>query len=322
VKRAIGLVPVLLALVPLALLRAAASPDAGRAPVPPDAGRATDACPVDAGTRPASAAATAVLRDDRWSRLLSPAAGPPRAIGAYANGCLQGAAALPASGPGFEVLHLKRHRRYGHPALLAFVRRLAAAARKQGLPGLLIGDLAQPRGGPTLTGHRSHQTGLDVDIGYARPPELRKRRPTAAEREAIMPAPVVDLATHVMTPMWTPPVVKALELAARDPTVDRIFVNPAIKRELCARTKGGGEWLRRLRPWWGHHDHFHVRLRCPAGSPGCEPQDPLPAGDGCAGVAWWFSADERRAREQRQQATAEEARAPPPLPAACTPLLP
>jgi len=24
--------------------------------------------------------------------------------------------------------------------------------------------LGQPRGGPTLSGHRSHQTGLDVDI--------------------------------------------------------------------------------------------------------------------------------------------------------------
>ena len=57
-----------------------------------------------------------------------------------------------------------------------------------------------------------------------------------------------------------------LEVAASDPVVDRIFVNPVIKRELCTHEPPGSLWLRKLRPWWGHHDHFHVRLRCPPGS--------------------------------------------------------
>jgi murein endopeptidase len=30
--------------------------------------------------------------------------------------------------------------------------------------GLLIGDMSQPRDGPMLYGHSSHQIGLDVDI--------------------------------------------------------------------------------------------------------------------------------------------------------------
>src|SRR6516165_2279694 len=30
--------------------------------------------------------------------------------------------------------------------------------------GLLVGDISQPRGGPMITGHDSHQVGLDADI--------------------------------------------------------------------------------------------------------------------------------------------------------------
>jgi penicillin-insensitive murein endopeptidase len=74
-------------------------------------------------------------------------------------------------------------------------------------------------------------------------------------------------------------------MAAADPRVDRLFVNPAIKRALC-RNYGGAAtddtaWLHRISPWWGHDDHFHVRLRCPADSPDCEPQKSVAPGDGC-----------------------------------------
>src|SRR6202043_3766668 len=78
-----------------------------------------------------------------------------------------------------------------------------------------------------------------------------------------------------------------LRLAAGDARVDRIFVNPAIKRALCEQPDHA--WLHKIRPWYGHDEHFHVRLSCPADSPDCEEQRPVPAGDGCgAELASWL----------------------------------
>jgi penicillin-insensitive murein endopeptidase len=89
-------------------------------------------------------------------------------------------------------------------------------------------------------------------------------------------------------------VLRLLELAASDPAVDRIFVNPVVKREACAKARPGTEWLRKLRPWWLHHDHFHVRMRCPADSLQCEAQPPIGADDGCGeSLRWWFTEDAR-----------------------------
>jgi penicillin-insensitive murein endopeptidase len=252
-----------------------------------------------------------------WNAQRFPAPGPAQAIGTYSGGCLAGAAALPVSGPGYELLHLKRNRRYGHPVLIAFVRRLGAAARAKNLGVVVVGDLSQPRGGPTPNGHRSHQTGLDVDIGYAAPARLRAGRISTADRERLVPLPVVDLRTHAATPAWTPKTIMLLATAAADPAVDRIFVNPAIKRMLCEGPTGKAPWTGRVRPWWGHHDHFHVRLKCPGGSPACAAQD-TPPDDGCGlSLDWWFSPDAQATLGKRRQAEAA-GRA---FPEACTALL-
>ena len=61
----------------------------------------------------------------------------------------------------------------GRPRLIAFIERLALAAQADGWHGLLVGDMAQPRGGPMRTGHASHQIGLDVDIWLTPMPEPR-----------------------------------------------------------------------------------------------------------------------------------------------------
>jgi penicillin-insensitive murein endopeptidase len=83
-----------------------------------------------------------------------------------------------------------------------------------------------------------------------------------------------------------------LQTAASSATVERIFVNPAIKKHLCSVAQGDRHWLAKLRPWWGHDDHFHARLRCPAGDRMCIPQGPLPPGDGCGkSLDWWFGAE-------------------------------
>jgi penicillin-insensitive murein endopeptidase len=250
----------------------------------------------------------------RWSRLRTPKAGPPQSIGAYNAGCVQGAVALPPEGPGFEVMHLHRHRYFGHPMLVEFVRRLADQAQAQRLPVLLVGDLAQARGGPTPSDHGSHQSGLDVDVAYTRPAPMLSQPIAAAAREELQPPAVVDPGTHRLTAAWSPQVASLVALAAEDPLVERIFVNAAVKRELCALEPRGTAWVAKLRPWWGHHDHFHVRLRCPPGSPQCRMQAPVPEGDGCdATLDWWFGDEARRAGPTYRPA--------PALPESCHALL-
>jgi penicillin-insensitive murein endopeptidase len=253
----------------------------------------------------------------QWQAQRAPAEGAALSIGTCSCGCLQGAATLPVSGRGYEALHLGRNRRFGHPLLISYIEHLAASVKAARLGPLVVGDLSQPRGGPTPSGHRSHQTGLDADIGYVAPTGLRAGHLSARERERLGPPAVVDIKTHAPTPAWTPKILRLLALAAGDPAVDRIFVEPGIKKMLCeAPATATAPWQARLRPWWGHHDHFHVRLRCPPDSPLCVPQDP-PPDDGCgATLAWWFSDDATATRTKKKDA---EAAAPEPtLPDACT----
>jgi len=63
--------------------------------------------------------------------------------------------------------------------------------------------------------------------------------------------------------------------------VERIFVNPAIKKALCRETTGNRTWLHKVRPWWGHDYHFHVRLRCPADQCRMHAARTTTPGDGC-----------------------------------------
>jgi penicillin-insensitive murein endopeptidase len=280
---------------------------------------AVDAGAVNAGAPDAAAPA----RDRRfvaeqWQAQRVPAAGPALSIGACSSGCLQGAAMLPASGRGYEALRLGRNRRFGHPSLVAYIQRLARSVSRDNLGLIVVGDLSQPRGGPTPTGHRSHQTGLDADIGYLAPPGAHPGL-SAKMREQLSPPAVVDAKTHQKTAAWTPKILKLLALAAGDPAVDRIFVDPGIKKIACADpTAAKAAWQGRLRPWWNHHDHFHVRLRCPADSPLCVPQDP-PPDDGCgASLAWWFTGDAEATRTKKKEA---DAQAEPALPPACAPLV-
>ncbi len=139
--------------------------------------------------------------------------------------------------------------------------------------------------------HVSHETGVDVDIWFTLDtvPAL-----PIETRNSIEPPPMVLADQSAIDPArFGPRQVTLLRLAASDPAVDRIFVNPAIKQALCKGYggAGGGDrgWLERVHPWYGHEAHFHVRLKCPAGSPLCLQQPPVPAGDGCdpAIFAWW-----------------------------------
>jgi penicillin-insensitive murein endopeptidase len=259
------------------------------AALPAVTARAQDTASTEAARR---SAVLARLPADAAKRLFglaaSPSVGQAAAIGNYTKGCAAGAAALPADGPNWQVMRPSRNRAWGHPVLIAFLEALAASMPKAGWPGLLVGDIGQPRGGPMLTGHASHQIGLDVDIWLTAMPE---RRLTVEERDNISATNVVAADGMDIDPAaWRPEHRRVLEAAARRPEAARIFVNPAIKRALCREAGNDRDWLRRVRPWWGHNYHFHIRLSCPRGDSGCQDQSPAPPGDGCGHeLDWWFT---------------------------------
>lgn len=246
----------------------------------PLAARAQSTAEQEAKSRAANIAAWPDAARSLFGQKTTPAAtSAPRAIGSYARGCLAGGEALPTEGPSWQVMRLNRHRNWGHPILVDYLEKLARdVPRITGWNGLLVGDMSQPRGGPMLTGHASHQIGLDADVWLTPMPRGGLSR---EQRENV---PAVNMARSdwrdVDPRHWTPSHVRLLRAVSADPKVERIFVNPAIKVALC-REPGDRSWLEKVRPIWGHNYHFHIRLACPAGMASCQGQEPPNFGDGC-----------------------------------------
>jgi penicillin-insensitive murein endopeptidase len=227
-----------------------------------------------------------------------------RSIGSYAKGCLAGGVALPINGPDWQVMRLSRNRNWGTPQLLDFLERLASDARAfDGWPGLLVGDMSQPRGGPMLTGHTSHQVGLDVDIWLTPMPD---RVLTPQEREDMTAVSMLKDPLTVDPNVFTLMQVKLIRRAASYPQVARIFVHPAIKKALCEQASQVGKdtsWLGKVRPWWNHHYHFHVRLACPPGMAGCENQKEVSGDNGCGKeLTTWYAMITKAAIEMAKPA--------------------
>ena len=220
----------------------------------------------------------------------APAKLPAQAIGAYGKGCVAGAQRLEADGPGWQVMRPSRGRAYGHPNLVAWIHQFAAGLQRDGAPGLLVGDMAQPRGGPMLTGHDSHQLGLEADLWLT--PAPPGRRLTPEERDEMDATDMVRPDLLDVNPAFTAVQLELLRRAASTPEVDRIFVNPAIKQAACRQAAGERAWLRKLRPWQGHTFHFHVALKCP--NAGCASRFPVPPGEGCGKeLEPWFRKEVR-----------------------------
>ena len=232
--------------------------------------------------------APSVAAKELFGRAATPAPGPARAYGSYAKGCFSGGEALPVDGATWQVMRLSRNRMWGTPHLVDFMERLAARAPKVGWPGLLVGDISQPRGGPMLTGHASHQLGLDADVWLTPMPGHRMSR---LEREETSATDMVRSDRLDIDPqVWTPAHMRLIRLTAQQPEVARIFVNAAIKKALCREAGGDRGWLTKVRPMYGHNYHYHIRLACPGGAEACDDQAPPPPGDGCGDeLAYWFS---------------------------------
>src|SRR5207245_4215981 len=136
-------------------------------------------------------------------------------------------AARPVDGPAWQVMRLSRNRNWGHPALIGFLEKLAAKVHKAGdWNGLLVGDMSQPRGGPMITGHASHQVGLDADIWLTPMPDHEL---TPIEREDMSATMIVAKGRKDVDPtIWTPAQGAPTKAAAEDPPAGRHFPNAAI----------------------------------------------------------------------------------------------
>lgn len=246
-----------------------------------------------------------------------PALSQAAAHGTYSKGCFGGGVAIAEDGPNWQAMRLSRNRRWGHPEMIATLERLSREAVQDGWPGLLLGDISQPRGGPMLSGHASHQIGLDADIWFV--PMPTGQRLTKAQRETMEFVSLLKpKSLYVDDRKWTPAHAAVLKRTASYPNVERVLVHPGIKKKLCDTVTGDRSWLRKVRPIWGHDAHFHVRIACPAGSNGCKKQEAVPKSDGCdASLAWWFTDEPWKPATGPAKPRARDVMRLSALPAAC-----
>lgn len=248
------------------------------------------------------------------------APGPERIYGTYTQGCIAGATPFEMSTEVWETVNPQRNHQYGHSSLILFAKELGRTAVDQGWGKITIGDSSCPAGMKMSAGHSSHRIGLDVDIFYRFVPVGQTL--SFEERNAWSDA--VQLQHEIVrysvpykgegpviaepTPHFSSQFKELLKAAAQPAEVDRIFVSPPVKAELCAHFAEASagktaypSWLKKFRAWSGHRSHFHVRLKCPKDSPLCKNQTPVwsdpsdSTGVGCAGDDFnsWFKQKNR-----------------------------
>ena len=224
-----------------------------------------------------------------FGRALTPTEVQARSIGFYSRGCLAGAKALPVDGETWQVMRLSRNRNLGQSgddrlprALLEKGRRegdLARHSRRRHFPAARRPDADRPR---LASGRPRRRRLADADA-----------RPHADARGAggDVRGQYGDRGRALGRP-------GALDAGVRRRSSRRPRKSPRSSassstprsRRRCARPHKGEPWMNKVRAYWGHNYHFHIRIECPAGETACEPQEPVPPGDGCdKSLAWWFT---------------------------------
>lgn len=243
--------------------------------------------PYDVSTEE-KASALAKAQDLMWLQPFTPYTGSESQVyGSPSNGCIAGALGLSDKEESFQIQRWGSDRHYAHPLMLQYLQDLRARAASLDLPPLLIGDLSRKYGGPygSSSSHASHNTGLDVDLPFD------FAEPRKSQYELEHPKDNYIVTGQKVRSSFTPEIASYIKLAASDPRVDRVFVAPMIKKHMCALYEGKDDsgFLHKLRPWFGHRAHMHVRLNCPSDSPNCVIPTPIPEGSGCGyEVESWF----------------------------------
>ena len=249
-----------------------------------------------------AAVATAGGFYNPWEEIVRPSTGQHQIFGGYNAGCLQGASAPRDTGNGFQYIELSRNKFWGHVSTHRFIERMGSVLRPQGM-SLLVADVSMPRGGPFTWDHASHQVGLDMDIEFLQDPRSLQRDLTIDERERLPKYYLADQdANAVIEKNWSEKYVTMLRTFAQDDAVHVMFVHPSIKKKICENPANRQSWLAKVQPWWGHDEHVHVRLKCPADSPNCKSKpDFTEIGCDTQEFLWWFSEEWRELYEARKK---------------------
>lgn len=263
--------------------------------------------------------------------------------GHAADGALIGGVALPAEGDGYAIVGPWRHRgrRFAAPELVDLVRRVAARVAREH-PGsvLAVGDLSR-RGGGKVRGHRSHQSGRDVDLIYyavgadgrpfAQDGYMGGYREDMWALSARAPRPASRIRPRHFDLVRNWALVRAL-VADEAGLVTKIVVSPRVERWLIEHAVRSGEKPALIaraaalmnRPLYvrGHNDHMHVQIGCPADDAAagtCVDGPPWRSGwrrhDGCRDAArplvrWADRGDELSGAGKRDRIRRPRARTP------------
>jgi LysM repeat protein len=198
-----------------------------------------------------------------------------QSVGRPQHGKLVTAARLPADG---SYVRRRPERAYGAQHVIDHVRRAIANVRAghPGLHRLAVGDISAQRGG-AISGHRSHQSGRDVDLGL-----YFERVPAGYPKEFVRAKDGrLDAAAT-----WA--LVYELYQASKLPGgPERVFLDYEVQGQLHAHAKAHGVSKRVLRAvfqypsgkWTRerfvahepkHDDHLHVRFGCPPRDTTCK----------------------------------------------------
>ncbi len=184
-------------------------------------------------------------------------------IGAPNRGSLERGERLP-NHPGFVVRD--RNRAWGTLETILWMQDAFdhLRARFPGAPRVRVHDISRRRGGP-MTGHRSHQSGRDVDLAYyqrrcgGRPCVFRNLRPQDLDANR----------------QWA-----LFEHWLKNDQVDAIFMDYSLQEPLYRAARRAGysraqlsRWIQYprgpsfphgiVRHFRKHRDHAHVRFTCP-----------------------------------------------------------
>lgn len=225
----------------------------------------------------------------------NPTPGESKSIGGYSSGCLLGGKTFSGKEKGIVISQKRRGRFWAHSQLIDLLVETGEFSHQRFKKKIILGDLSLSRGGPTFGGHNSHQNGLDVDIWF----EMASKEPPMNIVETQEMKTV--LVKNGFNKDFSESTEIILKFLSQDSRVARIFVHPEIKRYLCVEKSNlfSVESLRKIRPWYGHDDHLHLRLKCPESDTQCINQTDPPEGSGCDQLDWWFSEEAKLESSKR-----------------------
>ena len=208
---------------------------------------------------------------------------------AFTRGAVSPAASsCRSTAPNWQVMRLSRNRNWGHPTLIAFLKRFAPkAARASGWPGLLIGDhVAAARRAnadrPCVASDRSRRRHLADAHARSRTDPRRARGDVGDRHGARRPSRRAARRLDRRTSRRRSAPRRWIPRCSAFSSTPRSSGRYAARRQAsagCARCARCGATIT--------ISIFGCSART---ARNCRDQDPTPVGDGCdSSLAWWFT---------------------------------